>query len=108
MPTGEQIIDKALAVANKREDASRFSQYIRENISPIQIVKNWEESSPLASEKRNILSKHHSETSTLKQKIKNVLDEWISISEFVDYRNEISFMVQKREELDSFSPEKLF
>ena len=108
MPTGEQIIDKALAVANKREDASCFSQYIRENISPIQIVKNWEESSPLASEKRNILSKHHSETSTLKQKIKNVIDEWISISEFVDYRNEISFMVQKREELDSFSPEKLF
>ena len=44
----------------------------------------------------------------LKKNIVDVLDAWIKIADLVDCKNEIEFVIKKREEILSFSPEKIF
>ena len=108
MPSVEQITEEALTVSADKEDAPRFAQHIMEKTSREQIIANWKKMSPLEIEKGTIIKEHNQRTGELRKDILGALEAWITIAELVDCKDKIAFIVQKREEILSFAPEKIF
>ena len=108
LPSIEQITEEALNSSMGKDDASHFVKCIVEKTSLDQIIANWKKLSPLEIEKNTILREHNQMTAGLKKDILDALEAWISIADLVHCKDKIAFIVQKREEIRSFSPEKVF
>lgn len=108
LPSIEMIVEGALSVAPKQEDVTKFIRYIKETIAKEQIIVFWQKESPLELERNSIINEHTQKTTQQRQKILSALDAWINISELVDCKNEIAFIVKKRDDVSRFSPETLF
>ena len=108
LPTPETIVDEALAKAPNLDNSKQFIETIKIAISATRIMQFWQENSPLALEKKKIQNDFEKESQMLKKNIVDVLDAWIEIADLVDCKNEIEFVIKKREEILSFSPEKIF
>lgn len=108
LPSIEIIVEGALSSAPKQEDVTKFIRYIKEAIAKEQIIVCLQRESPLEQERNSIINEHTQKTTQQMQKILTALDAWINISELVDCKNEITFILKKRDEIARFIPENLF
>lgn len=108
LPTPEAIVNAALAKAPDQDNSKQFIENIKFAVSADTIKLLWQENSPLALEKKKIQNESEKAAQELKDGIVDVLNAWIEIADLVDCKNEIEFIIKKREEILSFSPGKLF